>query len=336
MYCGTPVHKAAFSLFIVFILLCSTKTLAQQTDIKDAWIKVLPQLEEFYIVVDRDFENAHLVNRGDSVKVNPGDRHITLVWRTINDHQFTTDVEAGETIERSVYHSFPTHPRSSFHTIASQTNLLITTDENSTVYINDRRSGKHLVKTLLNPGNYQLRIEHPELGTLKKEVKVNSLNVTEVARFNENPSKLSFATKLLPGAEYIASRRYKRAIFTYVGLGLLTANLIRQNQLYSDKLDEYNEWEELYQDAKTTEDAITYRRNAMMVRDNLDEIGTNYNITLLITAGIYIISTLDALRKPKSGYKGKSNFTKITTFTLSARSSINSIYPELTLKYQFK
>ncbi|MDR9415589.1 MAG: PEGA domain-containing protein [Gracilimonas sp.] len=334
MYCGTPVHKTAFSLFIVFILLCSTKTLAQQTDIKDAWIKVLPQLEEFYIVVDRDFENAHLVNRGDSVKVNPGDRHITLVWRTINDHQFTTDIEAGETTERSVYHSFPTNPKSSYQAIANQTNLFITTDENSTVYINDRRYGKHMVQTFLNPGTYQLRIEHPELGTLRKKIKVNSLNVTEVARFNENPSKLSFATKLLPGAEYIASRRYKRAVFTYVGLGLLTTNLIWQNQLYSDKLDEFNEFKSLYKNAQSSQDAIKYRRNTVKAEETLNQIVANFNISLLLAGILYTLTTFDSFRKPKSGYRYSSKYLN-NSVSFSTR-IINSSTPFLfSLKIAF-
>ncbi|MEQ8523398.1 PEGA domain-containing protein [Gracilimonas sp.] len=333
MNSSCQVHRS-FLVLIFMFLLCSENLRAQQPISLSAWVKVVADLDEYYVVIDKDFENAHLVNRGDSLQVEPGVRHITVVWKTIHDQSFTTRAKTGKTNEIRVYHTFPSYPRSSHETIARQTNLFIATDENSDVYINGEYSGKHLVKTLLNPGTHQLRIEHPDFGVLEKRVEVNSQNITKVARFNENPSTLPFAMKLLPGAEYIASRRYKRATITYLGLGLLTANLIRQDMAYSKKLSKYNELEVLYQNAQTSEEAIIHRRNALSAKNKLDQISNNFNLTLLISGGLYLISTLDAFRKPKSGYRHPSNFfgadmTLTTSSVASKTSALLSLKIEL-------
>lgn len=336
MLWGTSVYKTAATLFLLFFLFSTTEIAAQKADSASAWIKVIAELEQYYIVVDQDFEHPYLINRGDSIQVDPGNRHITVVWETINDYSFTFNAKARETFYRRIYHSFPSYPRSSYQTIVSQTNLFITTDENSTVYINGERAGKHMVQALLNPGTHQLNIEHPEHGTLRKKVEVNSINVTEVARFNENPSGLSFAAKLLPGAEYLASKRYVRAAITYVGLGLLTAKLVRHDRAYSKRHNEYNEWDALYQTAQTSEDAISYRRNALRARGDLEDISTDFNQTLLITAGVYLISTLDAFCKPRSGYRGKTGFSQNAMIRASTGTVNNRAYPTLTFKYHIR
>ncbi len=78
MGCGLPVHKIVASLFILLFLFCSTEISARQTDSTSAWIRVIAELEQYYVVVDQDFEHPHLINRGDSIQVEPGNRHITV------------------------------------------------------------------------------------------------------------------------------------------------------------------------------------------------------------------------------------------------------------------
>ncbi len=329
------VHR--FFLALTFIVIfCSKSLTAQQVDSASSWVKVTANLEQYYIVIDEDFKNPHLIDRGDSVRVSPGKSHITVVWRTINDHSFTINAKPGETVGRQIVHTFPSYPRSSYETIVSQTNLLIATDENSTVYIDGEQSGKHLVEILLKPGTHRLRIEHPEYGVLRETVEVNSQSITKIARYNENPSNLSFAAKLIPGAEYIASRRYKQAGITYLGLGLLAANLVRQDIAYDKELSEYNRWESLYKNAQTTRDAILYREGVLSSRGNLQKISKNFNLTLLITAGVYLVSTLDAFRKPKNGYQQKMTFLSSTEFTFLASTQNYKLSPGFTFKVNFE
>ncbi len=323
-----------FTPLLISLILISGNVFAQHADSLSSWVKVTANLEQYYVVVNEDFKNPHLINRGDSVQVNPGKSHITIVWRTVNDYSFFINAKPGETVVRNIIRVFPSYPRTSYQTIINQRNLQIISDPNSIIYINGERAGEHIVNTILKPGTHKLRIDHPEHGTLRKKVNVNNLAVTEIARFNENPSNLPFVAKLLPGAEYIASNRKGRAIITYVGLGLLTANLIKQNMSYTNKLDEYDKLVELYNTAQTTEDAIVYRRSAIQANEKLDEIGGNFNVTLILTGVFYALTTIDSIRKPRAGYTHSSGLFG-PNVTLSTDVKNLNTPPLLSLKFTF-
>lgn len=319
------------------MLLCSSDLSAQKTDSSKTWLIVLANLDQYYLVIDKDFRDAVLINRGDSLRVEPGNRHITVVWQTINDMSFTVYVDSGSTtISRKTYHSNTLNPSSSYEAIITQTNLQVVTDPNSTIYIDGKEAGVQYARALVNSGRHLLHITHPEHGDLKKHIEVTTKNVTNIARFNKNPSTLPLAAKFLPGAEYIAAKRYGRAAVSLVAIGVLGANLIRQNNNYAKRNDEYNEWVNLYQNAETSRDAITYRNSAKRVQNDLDDISTNFNRTLLITAGVYVLSTLDAFRKPREGYKGKANFPYGAAIGITPGINNMEVYPELSIKYRFK
>lgn len=323
--------KLTFVLFLVFS--CYDKGYAQQEESEEGWLLVRANLEQYFIVVNDDLTNAMLINRGDSIKIKSGLTKVKIVWQTIHDQNFTIDVKPGETAKADVYIStFPSYPRSSYEIILNQINLQVTTDRNSTVYIDGKFYGKHAIETLLNPGVYSLLITHPEYGKIREDIEVNSQTVTAFARFNKNPSKLPFAAKLLPGAEYIASKRYGRAVVTYVSLAAITANLIIQNNNFNNKELTYLHWEELYQNADNTRDAISFRHNAETVQGEMQQISQNFNLSLLLTGTLYILSTFDSFRKPKKGYKKKP----VITFSNFESSSVYSKYPTLTYKYNFR
>lgn len=302
------IQKILFLTFLFFFLLSSQYTYAQQADSTNAWMKVISNLEQYYVVVDQDFEHPYLINKGDSVQVNPGVRHITVVWKTINDHKFTINAKAGETNKRYIYHSSPNYPRSSYQTIVSQTNLFITTDENSTVYINGEKSGKHIVQTIVKPGTHLLRIEHPEYGTLKKHVQVNNLNVTEVARFNENPNKGKHFQRIIPGVGYLLNGQYVHASVTYATLlGAASAALI-SNHRYHKKEDLFHQQNAEYLAANSLTEATKYRQEALSTLNEMDNLNKKITAYSVGIAGIYIFSTIQGFLKPKSGYPGSSKY----------------------------
>lgn len=299
------------SLLLTFICIFPGKLTAQTPDSSSSWLKVLANLEQYYVVVDNDFENAHLVQRGDSIQVKPGVHKVTIVWQTISDNTTYLTVKPGTTQTHRIYiSSFYHSPRSSFDVIQSQRNLRITTDDGSSIYVDGEFLGKHVVQTIVKPGDRKITTVHPEYGELTKSVKVTTYGITDFARFNENPSKLTFAAKLIPGAEFIASKRYTRAALTYVGLGAITGYLIHTNNKYHEKYDEYDYWELRYRTSEDPSEIIQFRENALQTEDELQKISRRHNLTYVALGAAYLLSTFEAFRKPRSGYKGPSFFEK--------------------------
>ncbi|MEX0610276.1 MAG: PEGA domain-containing protein [Balneolaceae bacterium] len=328
-----PIYLKIFLLFLMMAI--GTKGFSQESENQKGWLKVLVDMERFYLVIDNDLSDPYLLTRGDSIQVKSGKRNIKVVWFTIHDHSFSTTIKADEMNNINVrIASFPEYPRTSYETIVSQTNLFIRTDLNSTVYIDGEKVGKHTVQTLVKPGKRLIHITHPKYGELKKEVEVNSRSVTELDRFNENPSKLPFVLKLLPGAEYLSTKRYKRAATTYAGLGAMFTNLIIQNTRYSKSSNRFNQLTKEYLNAQTSQKAVSLREMAALEREGMKGINRNIQLTYLAGGVLYLISTWDSIRKPKEGYK----FNKLLSnekLQASFSANIHHYYPEISLTYAF-
>lgn len=322
-------------LFLLFITAFPGNLSAQQTDSSSTWLKVLVNLEQYYVVIDDDFKNPHLIQRGDSVRIEPGKRKVTVVWQTISDNNSILFFEPGVTKTQRVYiSSFFRSPRSSYDVIINQKNLRITTDPGAAIYIDGVYVGEHVVETLVKPGERVISTKHPEYGRLTKTIQVDTYGVTDFARVNENPSTLSFEAKLIPGVEFIASKRYKRAALTFAGLGILTSNLIRTNARYKDKNDAFEYWELRYKTSDDPSEILHFRENALETEKELQKISRQYNITLAALGAAYLLSTLEAFRKPHSGYRGNSFFEN-SEFSVVPEHMDNRTFPLLSFQYSF-
>ncbi|MCP9290476.1 PEGA domain-containing protein [Gracilimonas sediminicola] len=286
-------------------------------------------------MVDKKFENPHLIKRGDSVRINPGKSHITVVWRTINDHSFTINAKPGETVGRQIVHTFPPYPKTSYKAIIGEPNLTIITDPNSSIYFDGEYVGEHIAKVVALTGKHKLVIKHPEFGSLTKRIDTKIYEQTHIERYNKSPSDLSFATQLLPGAAYVSKKQNYRAGVTYGLLAGLSIQLFRQQKAYTNKKNEFSNWKQLYNRSQTTEELIEYREKAEKAQRNLDKISEKFNAYLLGLGAVYIISTLDGIRKPRQGYKHNSN-NFYANASVSAVSIMDGIVPQLTLKFSLK
>lgn len=328
------IKKLFFLPLLLILLFWTTEADAQENDsLRHSWLRVITNLEQYYLVIDNDYSTPHLVTRSDSIQVDPGLRKITVVWKKIRDFSFRVNLQPNHThVESITFASFPDKPRTSYKIINNEPNLVIDTDTNSSIYLDGKYLGKQRAELIVEGEKHDLVIKHPNYGQLRKTISTSMYETKYVSRYNKNPSKLPLAAKFIPGAEFIATKRYGRALITYVLLGALTTNLIVQNSLYLEKDAEFKNLYELYQNAGTSEDAIDYRLNTLSVQRELESISRNYNITFALTGTFYLLSTLDSIRKPKSGYQHLSK-NRFPELSISYSSATSYSTPMLSLKF---
>ncbi len=327
------VHSVA-ALCVILTGFLSHSHLAQgQDSAKVSWLKVITNINQFYVVIDGNYLEASLMQNGDSIKVQPGRKNFSIVGGNINDSNFTEVIQANQTLKKQItFASFPTkHGLSSYQLIVKGYNLIIKTDPSSSVYIDGEYHGKHIVTDQLLSGKYKIKITHPEYGSLTKEVEVSKYSTSTFSRYNKNPSNLFFVAKLIPGLEYLASRRFMKAGITYGLLAALTTNLIIQNSAYNNEMSEYNNWSNLYEQTNSPLEAIKYRLKADKANEKLKSIASNFNFSLIITGAISLYSVIDGFHKPKEGYKWSQ--TDKTNFTLENKKLGSRSYPAFQLKW---
>jgi hypothetical protein len=288
------------------------------------------------LVIDGNYSEASLVEKGDSIEVHPGKRSFSVVWNTINDVNFTAVIKPNTTFIKHITFAGIASKitTSSYQLVVKGYNIKVNTDLGSSIYIDGAYAGKHAVASRLQAGKHTVKITHPKYGSLIKKVKVSRYSTTEFSRYNKNPSKLPFVAKLVPGLEYLATKRIKKAGVTYVLLGALTANLIIQNKAYNDRLGTYNKWINLYEQTTRPTAAIEYRIKAKKENTKLKSITSNFNISLIATGIVSLFSVIDGLHKPKGGYKWSR--TDKTNFTIEKKRLANYSYPAFQLKWRFE
>lgn len=273
--------------------------------------------DSFYVIADDDLSERILIASGDSISLEAGDHTITLVSYYFDDIFLAATVKPNATtLIRQELSTFRIDHNSSWKYLVNDRNVLINTDNESVIYINDEKVGTSASVLLLDPGSYDLRIEHPEEGSLKKKIEIGYAEGISVSRYNINPIKFNPALKILPGAGYLLNGQNQRAIGTYLGLTGLAIAWVSTNNKYKEAKSEYD----FYGDYITVS------------AQHLSNLKRNRDLTRIGFFGLYLLTTIDSFRKPKDGYPGKK-----IEFDLSAHtfSTSTTTYPEVTFTYRF-
>lgn len=325
-------------LGVLFSFFLGPKTICAQENSSSTkeygWFALKTNLDQFYLIIDGDFEHSILARQDEKIKLESGARNLLIVWENINDKELTVEISPDSTTsELIVFSSFHRNPNTSFRILQAGRNLEISTDKKSDIYIDGKQVGTSTAELFLPEGDYELFIKHPESGSLKKKVHVSTRKITSIKRFNEKPNSPSFALRLIPGMSYVSNNQKGKAITTYsLLLGSLSAAFYTTLE-YDKKNEEYNNQYALYLNSDNSNDAIRYRKNALSTLNKMESLNTQLTVFTVSAITIYLASTIDGLRKPRDGYRT----TKAINTQLGFNKSIwnSNLYPEITLTKRF-
>lgn len=273
------------------------------THAQEGYLQVTTNLDNYYLVVNHDYENVALHKRNDKITLQAGFNHIRLIWEGMNDFEQVILIQEDQVFELRPVIDFDDSPkRSSLNIIRNFRNLTIYSDEYSSIYVNDTYLGTGVIAGMLNPGNYQLKLVHPESGTSESEFTIRPGKHYEIFRFNEQVSSVSLPFKLIPGVGYYNNGETGKAIATWMGTTMLFFNVWVQNRSYNRAYNIYDELVIKY-NAETRTDRFPALRNDINTQlETLDNRKFKFNIALIATGAFYAYTTYRGFQKPKKGY----------------------------------
>lgn len=112
----------------------------------------------------------------------------------------------------------------------------------------------------------------------------------DTIKIKHSPRKAALMSTFMPGLGQIYNRKYWKAPIVYAGLGTLTYFLINNNRLY-------NKYKTAYQyrmdgDPTTIDNLDFYSPDQLKI--NRDIYRSNLELTVVLTAGLYLINIVDA------------------------------------------
>lgn len=284
-------------LFLVFFFLPITSR-AQV-----GYIEVTTNLESYYLVVNSDYENVTLRSKNERVEVPVGETEIRLIWEGINDFVNTYIIQENQVFEIRPILDFDDTPKnSSLAIVRDYRNLNIYTDDESDIYLNGTYLGTGHVSGMLNPGSYQLNMVHPEFGSLKKQLNIYPVKFHEEFRFNDNPSHIGNALKIIPGVGYFSNGEHGKSIGTWMGMAFFGLNLWIQQRNYNLEYDRYKNLVDRYQSNSLQSNFPILRAEIKEKINILDRRKTQVNASILATGLFYAYTTYRGFRKPTEGF----------------------------------
>lgn len=293
-----------FAFLIVFFL-WTEYAIAQETKIstQNGWVKISINIPEFHVVVDDKLLDAIYMQNGDSLKLDVGHHSLRIISRVSSDYKTGVWIQKNKTTTKRVQVTITKRPRSSYQLIENEINYRITTDSESTIFIDDEEIGTGYSEVFLNPGVYKLKTVHPEYGSLTKRIKADYYDVRSIRRFNENPNTFNPIMRLIPGYSYIKNKEYGKAVVTYSGIAVLTSAVIFLNRDFKRESDFYDLYYDQYLNASSYEEATVMTYRSKRALSEMSRIDKQITVGLIGIALIYLGSTIDGFIKPKSGYK---------------------------------
>lgn len=322
--------KITLCLLLYLITLCPT-VLAQE---KAGWVKFVFNQAEVILVADNDYQNILNISSGDSLLMRAGSHRLLLIGKNFNDYKSTVTVLADSTVTKRMNFYLRESPFSSFEIFESGRNVAISTDDDGEIFVDGNHVGTSYSEILLTPGIHHLNIKHEQYGDLTTPFDVMERQVTEVARYNADPTPTPTHVKLLPGGSYLANQQRGKAMITYVGLIAFTASSIHENNRYNSLDKQYQAQYLDYLTASSPDEALRFREKATNTLDDMKATNTKLTLSVIGIAAVYLASTLDGLRKPKAGYSGPSYF--VPSLSYQTHPITGSAYPSLTFKKQLK
>ena len=297
------------------------------------WLKLITNIEQFYLILDNNYEYVYEFSTGDSVLVDAGVHRILIVGENFSDYKSTWRIQPDTTTTKKINFYLSEYPQTSYQIIKNRRNVAISTDENSDIFVDSKLVGTNYTEILLNPGLHRLEIKHPEYGNLKTSFMVGSQSLVEIGRYNQDPTPTPAILKILPGASYLANQQYLKAGITYVGLIGLSSLAVQYNNKYEDLDTEYQRYYTQYLTASSPENAIRFREFSLNTLDEMEQTNTKLTLSVVGIAAVYLVSTIDGFRKPKSGYKGPSFY--VPDFTVATNPITGESYPTLSFSKSF-
>lgn len=323
MYGSRPKKRAGrrFVCFVVLILVewYAAPVWAQQTatgGVDTGYLKVDAnwEIDSLFVVVDNQFEKAPFIANGDSIALPAGRRRITLSTETTVDRTFYRNVEVGQTTvlevglvrerNREVYLR-----RSSYPVLRSGINLVVVTDPDSEIIVDDVSRGQGIVKLEMNEALHLIQARHSEAGQRERRVTVqmHPPRLTWVEMYNKPSRKEVRRRSLVPGRAQFYKRQTLKGFVLASGFALTMIggtyqhiSFLIHNREYEQLRDEYykaTEEVEALRLGNQTEHHFNAARDAARWR----------NVLVAVAVGTYLYSLFDGvLNRPPGGYRTPS------------------------------
>ncbi|MBO6794346.1 MAG: PEGA domain-containing protein [Balneolaceae bacterium] len=321
--------KYLLLLGLICVFGASSNTRAQEADQNPQMggFTILSNIEEFILLIDDDLSNPIYYIAGDTIQVPVGERSFRGVLEGYHDTQFDAIVSANQVNGQQINFLRPKNvdPRSSYQTFMNGYNVSVYSEEGAEIFINQEFIGYTQVNVLLNEGEHELFINHPEYGTIFAKIDAAIDNPKDEHRYFNDYRNTPKIARFVPGLGYIMDGKNKSALLTISGL----ATLIYYQGYASAKAETITNERNLYQSRNLSTGPI-HENRLKQYEEDIKKFKRRRTFSIIGAGVLYVATTYKTLQRPKEGYKKPP-----VQFNVQAFNRFGEVAPQFNLTVNF-
>jgi hypothetical protein len=283
-----------------------------------AYIRPVTLIQEFWVVVDENYDLARQLKARDVFEIPSGARIIRFIHPRHSDQVFPVTVSEGDTLTLSF--SMPplqvdrSGSSSSFLRFTTGGNVLFNTDHDTAVLLgtDTLRVGAGYV-VLPNKQRHSVILISSFGHEIVVEIDLTKRPIQAFDTYLRPDRRWSLMVAWVPGATALYQREYAKSVVYGVGGAVSLALAQRWFQRADDRMAAYDVAVRRYELAGTMQAAILAREEALRIRSLADNAARNRDLHLVIAAGVLLINAVDSFIPPRSGYRDDLNRIRFVT-----------------------
>lgn len=283
---------------------------------QEGFLKVTVDTEKYFIVVNDNFEQAHSLSYTDSIALKPGTYNFKLVSPFQNDKDFTTEIKQDSTQSyKFIFYNKIEQPRnSSFPLLYWDSNLIIFSDKDAEIYLDETKINGSSALLNLDDGSYSVSAKNNGYETSETiQVRENQFQVITLSTRPIKKRALKYSA--VPGLSQFYKRQGSKAlIFSTASILAATYTLNHQSKFIKadNKLRNYRR---LYRGEFDPSLALEYGNQIEKYSELSEDHYRKRNIGLGVSIGVYVLNILDGfLSEPDRGYYQGWEFDPYTDY----------------------
>ena len=175
------------------------------------------QSETGYVVLNEDYNNCIRINKIDTLQLEPGKNTLKFLQSDFRDNSINIDLKVGEIKRNSLIATYikDLSKRKKYSSYAQcfwKTNVIVLTDHDSKITVNNQDLGTENISLSLPDSTYTLFIEN-EGTVIKKKFKVSN-DFQTIEKFLRPEKSTVYRRSFVPGyAQYTKREKLKGTIF---------------------------------------------------------------------------------------------------------------------------
>jgi hypothetical protein len=322
----------------VFILGLFSISLKAQNITDYGYLKFKLNVDSATLVANNNYYELRKVANGDSVKLPPGTNLINLSVPFDKKKERYIPIYADSTI--ILAHDFKKNnfvAEAMNDNVAARyyfdSNVMILTDDESEVFLDDTLMGKGFVKFSMKKASAQITIRNPYFGKKNYPLKIRGhrVNFREFYRRPKESTARAFA--FIPGAAQFYKRQSLKSLAFAGASSFLFISTFKKFNTYQSAYNTFKTYKSKYKVAQTESQAKKWGDLAELQQNKVRKIDNQRKIFLISSILVYAYNVYDGINsKPVGGYQ---NDNKPFRFYIEDQMLGAGHLPKATITYSF-